>query len=272
MDVGKYKMTNKKLSYRLGNFLGIIILFLAVFSIYRILVYEDDKSEVFDYIFMLVIALIIFITSRYSIGRFVQVIGLCLTAIVTVLTDPNIDFYILQVVIIYLLAEKYGFWKRDVFIKTVLSLTLAIGLLVMSYIVIERSYYDIVKTFVFYIIFLFIFSLIKLDDMRNYFEKIRKLKSEISELSSELVERDKLIESLEPDFIDPVASGLTKAELQLLESLCIYRESNQELSKRLGKSENTIKTQFKSIMQKIRVENRHQLIEACKDYFYALKI
>lgn len=265
-------MTNKKLSYRLGNFLGIVFLLLSIISIYRILGFEEDKSAILDYIFMLVVGLSILITSRFLIGRFVQVLGLCFTAIVTVLTDPNIDYFLLQLVIVYLLAVKYGFWKQYIFVKTVISLILIVGLIALSYVFIERSLNDTLKALIFYIIFLFTFSLITLDDMKSYFESIKKLKGEISELSSELVEKDKLIESLEPDFIDPVASGLTKAELKLLETLCVYRESNQELSERLGKSGNTIKTQLKSIMQKIGVDNRHQLIEACKDYFYALKI
>lgn len=265
-------MTHKKLSYRMGTFLSLVLVVLAVYSFFNIYRRNGEFVEYIVYIAMIVIGIFFIVTSRFPVGRYVQIIGLCLTSIGTVLTDINLDYFVLQVVIIYLLAEKYGFWKRNIFAKTTVSFVLIIVLLVLSYIVIERTLHAMLISLVFYMIFLTSFSLIKLDDMRDYFENIKKLKSEISDLSLELVEKDKLLESLEPDYIDPVTSGLTKAELKLLENLCMYRESNQELSERLGKSENTIKTQLKSIMQKIGVDNRHQLIEACKEYFYALKI
>lgn len=266
------RMTHKKLSYRIGNFLGLVILLLAIYSIIVIIKEDHDYSELIDYSFMVIVAVFFFITSRFPIGKYVQVIGLCLTAAATVLTDPNLDYFILQLVIVYLLAEKYGFWKDSVLLKLTISLIIISILLVLSYITIERSLDDMISTLQFYLIFVVSFSLIKLDDMRSYFENIKKLKSEITELNTELMAKDKILESLDPDFINPVEAGLTKAELKLLENLCLYRESNQELSVRLGKSENTIKTQLKSITQKIGVDNRHQLIEACKDYFYALKI
>lgn len=108
--------------------------------------------------------------------------------------------------------------------------------------------------------------------MKSYLESIRLLKGEITALNSELLERDKILEVLEPEYIDPIESGLTNAELQLLEALCLYKETNLQLSHRLNKSENTVKTQLKSISQKIGVDNRHQLIDACRGYFYVLKI
>lgn len=265
-------MTHKKLSYRLGTFLAVVMLLLSMVSIYHILSSDAPNSMIYDYTILISISVFFFITRKYTIGRYVQVAGLCISAIGTVLKDPNIGLFILQLVIIYLIAEKYGFWQRNVVKKAIICLVCIIILLFLSFIIMERSFDDVIPNILFYFIFIVTFSIIKLDDMRSYFDNIKKLKLEISELNSELVEKDKILESLEPDFIDPIASGLTKAELKLLESLCTYRESNQELSKRLGKSENTIKTQLKSITQKIGVDNRHQLIEACKDYFYALKI
>lgn len=86
-----------------------------------------------------------------------------------------------------------------------------------------------------------------------YKDRIKKLRSYIKEL--------------ETPILDPATLGLTETEMDLLEVLCLYRESNVELAYRLSKSPNTVKVQLNSIMNKAGANSRHQLIELCGNYF-----
>jgi DNA-binding CsgD family transcriptional regulator len=68
--------------------------------------------------------------------------------------------------------------------------------------------------------------------------------------------------------IDLDTIDLTNSETCVLKYLCIYGYSNKELASLLGKSESTIKSQLKSIMDKSGLDSRFELIESFKINFF----
>lgn len=67
--------------------------------------------------------------------------------------------------------------------------------------------------------------------------------------------------------IDVDLIGLTKSEHEILEYLCIYRANTAEICSKFGKSQSTVKSQLRSIMDKAGADNRYQLIEMCRHNF-----
>lgn len=67
--------------------------------------------------------------------------------------------------------------------------------------------------------------------------------------------------------IDVDLIGLTNSELELLEYLCIYRANTTEICSKFGKSQSTVKSQLRSIMDKAGADSRYQLIEMCRHNF-----
>ena len=81
------------------------------------------------------------------------------------------------------------------------------------------------------------------------------------------VENLKYLEHLNIESIDPRTINLSKEERNVMDNLCIYRESNDELAYRLNKSVSTLKSQINSILQKSGLHSRYQIIEHSKKFY-----
>lgn len=139
------------------------------------------------------------------------------------------------------------------------AVELGIHLLVISAITLffnrENSLHFVIVFLISCKIYYFCYSILKmfLSQESLYKEKIKRL--------------NHYIDRLESPVIDPSAIGLTRCEMEVLEALCLYRESNYALANRLSKSPNTVKVQLTSIMNKSGADTRHQLIDLCGNYF-----
>lgn len=78
----------------------------------------------------------------------------------------------------------------------------------------------------------------------------KNLKSELKNLNNKLEDTYTNLRNLEENYINPIDAGLTITELVLLEDLCIYRDTNIDIGKRLDKSQHTVKIQLGNIMLK----------------------
>lgn len=119
---------------------------------------------------------------------------------------------------------------------------------------------------------LFLFVLAAKYSIKDYFVKREvKFRNMIIRLRKELEETRFYLKQVDSSYIDPLEAGLTKAEVLLLEKLCLYKESNLDLGTRLNKSPNTVKVQLTRIMNKIGADTRYQLIDLCRNYFLIKK-
>ncbi|MBN2617793.1 MAG: hypothetical protein JXR64_05710 [Spirochaetales bacterium] len=121
--------------------------------------------------------------------------------------------------------------------------------------------------FIFISIILLVFSLFKYykANLSNWIKRELRLRRMIENLTNSIIESD--FSLCGKNQIDINELELSRAEYELLEALCIYKESNLDLGLRLNKSPNTIKVQLASIMTKTGTETRHQLTDLCRSYF-----
>lgn len=257
----------KLLIKRIGIFISILTFLMFCISIFEVLIGKETIADYKLNFVTLFFSMMFLISSFYLIGKYIQVGCICLTSIITLLTEPDIGYTIAQIIIIVFLSRKYGFFKKKLFFKVILSTIVFVILFLFSLIISPRPIYYIISTLLFFIIFGTFLYLIKLDDIKIYLENDKFLKEKIVGLRDSLLVKESIINNIDTDYINPIEAGLTNAELELLRNICTYRESNPDLAKRLKKSENTIKVQMKKILLKIGVESRYQLVDACKNYY-----
>ncbi|QEN03571.1 LuxR family transcriptional regulator [Thiospirochaeta perfilievii] len=250
---------DKNLSKRFGLYIGIIVFIIFLTDI--IVIYNDKGTlkNHYYYFTLLFISLIMVISSRFKIGKYIQVFSLISTTIVSFFLDQSSGYGIGQVIIIVLLSQKYGFFKKNMLIKVILSVLTFISIVVITVLFKKEILFNILPPILFLIVFGASFIIIKYEEIQVYLKKEQLLKEEIFKLKHKIKEIN--------EFVDPVESGLSQTELLVLESLCKYKETNQDLATRLVKSEHTIKSHIKNILNKIGAENRYQLIDLCKGYF-----
>lgn len=220
----------------------------------------------FNYV-TLVVGVLSLSTCFFSIGKYFQVACFSVTCLLTFFEDPESGFALIQIVILTLLSFKYGFLKKNLILKIVGAISVVFTTMFVSAYWHGHSLIYVLATLLFFSIFVFLIFLIMSDEIKINIKREKRLKAVIKKLNHSLVDTKEHLKSIGAYYIDPIEAGLTKAELLLLENLCIYRESNIDLGERLGKSPNTIKVQLTKVMEKIGADTRYQLIDLCKNYY-----
>lgn len=260
----------QKTTKRVGVILSLFNLLIGLSQMYFDYV---EYGDFFNYklnIIVLLFALVLFVTSFYNIGRLIQVIVVFLAMILVIAGGENEGISMGLLVLFMLLIYKYEFLKKHPVRKVVTLFVLVFTALIFSIVNKYINNYDVYKgiaTLIFFSVFIMTIFIVLYDEIEKYMHRESNFKEHITNLNIKLKETQSYLERVDGTFIDPVKAGLTKTEMVLLENLCIYRESNADLGKRLGKSPNTIKVQFTKIMHKIGADTRYQLIDLCKCYF-----
>lgn len=267
MPIDSNNSAKNKLTKRFGIYCGIMVLLLFISNLATILLKRGTIKGNYDQFELLFIGFLLLVTSKLNWGKYVQIFCITLSVIVTLFTEPNEGFAIAPIFILVLLAKQYGFLKHNLVIKIASSTIIFVILMLASLYKSNIGLYHIFPIIIYNLIFFTSFVIIKFDEFTEYFDIEKEYKKEIEKLKIDLTNKENVISKLDIDFINPIDAGLTNAELEILENLCIYKESNNQLSKRLNKSVHTIKSQLISIYNKIGVDDRHQLIELCQNYY-----
>ena len=173
------------------------------------------------------------------------------------------------------LAFKYGFLKKKLRLKTVLIMTVVFALVMISA---HRDYLDSgimsgLNSVIYLTVFIAVTYIIYQDEITAYIKKNREAESEISVLRTERRELKARLEDLDRKIVaitEPIdlnRMGLTNKELEVLEALILYRETEQQLAERLGMSFHTLKNHFRHIRDKLGADNREDIIEMCRNNF-----
>ena len=180
-----------------------------------------------------------------------------------------------MVVISILLTFKYGLLKTNAIPKLGVFMA-AVFLLVMVSVTIAGKPHRLmyaVESIIYLIAFLSVSYLIYQDEISSFIKKahlaedrIARLKIERRELADRLRELDSRIAELTQP-VDLEQMGITRKERKVLETLIIYRETEQDLAARLGISYYTLKNHFRHIRDKLGVDRREDLIEMCRNNF-----
>lgn len=261
-----------KLSKNFGmllSTLGFIVFFLNIYSNY-------NKTNVISYVnnfnlITLFVSIVVLLTSFYSIGAYVQIICLSITCLLTFQEDPTQGIAVLQLILIVFLAYKHDLLKTHLIKKALLTFLIIILTISSSIITMNLTILHLLPTILFSLFFVFSITLIMKDEIALYLTSEKIFRLEIIELNRCLKKSLKDLDDIRNDYINPVDAGLTTSEMILLEKLCMYKETNNDIARRLNKSPNTVKVQLTKIMIKIGVETRYQLIDMCKNYFLDLE-
>lgn len=257
----------KELTKKLGILISVLTFMLLHSSVSLFLVGKDDLLANKLYSLLLVVSALLMILSFYTIGKYVQVICLFFTSVLTLLSHSEFSYTIAQLILLAIIMQKYGFLDQNLRYK-LLSIGFIFFILLGSIVCKDpMPIYYVITTIIMITIFVLFLFLIHKDNEREIKASKELLHYTIDGLKLSLQEKEEIIQSMDTEYINPVEAGLTKAELIVLENLCIYRESNADLAQRLNKSEHTIKNQLKKVLIKIGADNRYQLVDICKNYF-----
>lgn len=216
---------------------------------------------------ILVISSIVLLTAFSSVGAYIQIFSMSLVTFYTTYSDPYKSTTILQLLLVFILLKKNGFLDRFFLKKILYIVSLFLIVLVISLTVNNRSIFRFIPYFLLGA-FLFISAFILYrKEIYMFVNNEKILKSELKSLNNKLEDTYENLKSLEGSYINPVNAGLTKTELALLEDLCIYRDSNTDIGKRLEKSQHTVKIQLGNIMSKVGAKSRYELISMCRGFF-----
>ncbi|HAK44753.1 MAG TPA: hypothetical protein DCO79_02370 [Spirochaeta sp.] len=173
------------------------------------------------------------------------------------------------------LAFKYGFLKKRFILKSFLAMVVVFTLVMISAQLDYRSGGIMfgLNSIIYLSVFLAVTYVIYQDEITEYILRNREAESEISvlqnersELAHRLSELDSRIAGLTVP-VDLEKMGLTKKEMEVLEVLILYRETEHELADRLGMSFHTLKNHFRHIRDKLGVDKREDIIEMCRNNF-----
>ncbi len=257
----------RDLTKRFGLLISSLTFLLFLINIF--ISYHNYGSIIFNdmQFVLLFISTIMFISSFYPIGKYLQVIILCLTSMITILFTSEFGLGLVQLVVIILLSDKYNFFKRKLILKVSVFISIYLTCIIMSQKLSGITFLDNIQIYVYFFLISSIIILIKFEEIKIAIEKEKGYKEEIRILHESLTLSKKHYDMLDKSYIDPLEAGLTKAEFELLKNLCLYRETNADLAQRLTKSINTVKVQMKKVLIKIGADTRHQLIDLCQNYF-----
>lgn len=250
---------NKRLIRRFGLFLGLSLLLLSIVSYVE--VYYRTGHITFTMIHLIFIFLSFFMifTRNYTWSRHIQVLTLALLVVVVFYKAPRRGLGIPLFFLLSLLSQKYGYLNSYRLLKGVVTITVVVVINIVALRIQNLSWFTFLPIFIFSIMFFVSFYIINFEIFMDQLQKERRQKHEISSLKCKISEIT--------EYIDPIECGLTSAELDLLELLCMYKGSNADLAERLNKSVSTIKAQLSKIYNKIGCDSRHQLIDLCEHFY-----
>lgn len=254
--------------YLLGLLLSLTGFFVFGFDI---IVFKIGRGPYFPKINYLafIFSIFVFILNNTKFRIYALIVFLSVTSIITFFYRISDSAAVLQLIVIFFIIKKGGFLQNKLRLKLIILISI-ISVLYLLRIILNSDDLLLLPPVILFHLFFYtsVFILFK-DEIKNNINKEKKYKQNITRLNSQVKKLSLQLDSIKSDYIDPVSAGLTDAELELLRYLCLYKESNIELSVRLNKSVNTIKKQLSSILNKIGADDRHQLIHLCEKYYEA---
>lgn len=258
----------RSISFRFGMLFSSVGLGILFFNVVYFYLDNGYVSHInIEFVKLFIVSVIVLISAFFKKGIYVQLICLCLTAIVTLYNKPDQASASFQFIVIFMLLEKLDLLNSYRIKKIVIIISLFFTIMLISIVVHSLPIKKLLPVILFYAFFTLSVFMIMKEELVKYFLSKSVLKSEIESVYIKLKAATESLERIKNDFIDPKKAGLTKAEITVLEKLCLYGETNKELGERLGKSQDTVKRQLSSIMTKVGADSRYHLIELCKNYF-----
>ena len=182
----------------------------------------------------------------------------------------------------YMLTYKYGIYESRK-ISTNLFFIVFMILMVLLSLFISPEQDSAWSYFVFLIFFIYLSYTINKSEIDRVVHSEKDMQNSIHEL---ILERTRLKEYKEKNQrqlndlesqiskiqkdktpFDLKKSGLTPAEIRIVEALVTTRGSNKEISESLGIKENTVKQHLYKVFNKMGVDDRFQIIDLCKYNF-----
>lgn len=250
---------NKRLISRFGLFLGLSLLLLSIVSYMEFYLSYGQIKYTPVHLVLISLAFAMIFTRNYRWSRHIQILTLTLLVAIVFYKAPRRGLGIPLFFLLSLLSQKYGYLSSYRLLKGIIVISVVVVINIISLKSQNLSWFMFLPIFLFGIMFFVSFYIINLEMFMDHLKKEREQKKEITSLKCKLSEIT--------EFIDPVECGLTSAELEILELLCLYKSSNADLAKRLNKSVSTIKVQLSKIYNKIGCDNRHQLIDLCEQFY-----
>lgn len=229
----------------------------------------DFSGNIITNIVILILSAVVISTVFSSLGPYIQVIIMSLVTLYTIYYNPYKSTFVLQLVLVFMILKKNGFLDRFFLRKIIYIIALFLINIFISLTIHNKSAFRFIP----YLLlgaFLGLSILVLFREEINKFTNYKKiLESELKSLNNKLEDTYENLRTLEENYINPVDAGLTNTELALLEDICIYRDTNVNIGKRLEKSQHTVKIQLGKIMSKIGAKNRYELVDMCKGYFFS---
>ncbi len=233
-----------------------------------------------DVSLVLLLGIVMLITGFINsvIIRVSQVLVFLLAAGIAMLDVYDAVFGLGFVLLAIFLSFSYGFFERRGIIKFMAIVIYLFGMAVLSAsLQYERGHVMLGLDMVAYLaMFLLISYLIYSDEINAYLSRARAAENALSALQAErenlaarlsaLDEKIRVIEERRSR-IDLDKAGITAREREVLRVLIRYRETEQQIAKRLGISPFTVKEHFRHIRDKLGVDRREEIIEICRNLF-----
>lgn len=212
---------------------------------------------------------------NHILFRILQIILATLVGFVAIMDVYNSIHGLGLIMMAFFLAFKYGFLKKRFSLKILITIIVVFAMVMLSAQLDNRGSGIMhgLDAIIYLTVIVMVTYFIYQDEIIAYIKKNREAEGEIAALQSEhaelalrLAELDKRIAVLaEP--VDLAEMGLTKKELEVLEALILYRETEHQLAERLGMSFHTLKNHFRHIRDKLGVDKREDIIEMCRNNF-----
>lgn len=258
----------KKVTFKTGllfSLLGFSVFVINIIDNYKnhgLLLFKGDFNLI-----LLIVSLIFLLTSFVSFAKYVHIICLWVTTLLTFYDNPEQGSAIVQIVLILIISYKYGSLTNQFIKKCIVGFCFVLVVISFSFHSRKQSILAFMPLVFLFAVFMISAFIIFTDEVKAYLKKVKEYKDQIKILKTNLQDTHDYLRFIGEGYIDPLKAGLTNAELILLRTLCVYKESNEGLSIRLKKSKHTVKNQMSRIMVKIGSESRHQLVDLCKNYF-----
>lgn len=250
---------NKRLINRFGLFLGVSLILLSIAS-YSVYFFQTGEFSItIPQLLLIILSISMIFTRNYLWGRHIQILTIAILTAIVFYKAPRRGLGIPIIFIFSLLAQKYGYLDSYRILKGIIVISVIVCINIIALKVSNLSWFTFIPIFLFAVMFFVSFYIINFEMFMDQLLKEKKQKQEITSLKCKLSEIT--------DYIDPIECGLTSAELELLELLCLYKGSNADLAERLDKSVSTIKSQLSKIYNKIGCDSRHQLIDLCEHFY-----
>jgi len=198
-----------------------------------------------------------------------------ITAVISILDTYNSIHGLGLILLGFFLAFKYGFLKKHFLIKTI-AIVLTVFALVMFSAGLDGAGSGVMHSLdsiIYLAVFLAVTYIIYQDEITEYVLRNREFEGQLKQLKRERTMLADMLNDLDgkiakmAEKVDLKAMGLTKKELEVVEALILYRETEQQLAERLGISYHTLRNHFRHIRDKLGVDRREDIIEMCRNNF-----